>query len=142
MHTAYFYCLLAALLSLHKSAQAQPGTLPNRLSDRVKIDSVFKENLFSLARKAAHKQSLSGPEIDFCYVVSCMSGLDFNVESYAGTPILVPADVKRFAEWYHQFRDKITWENYQKGIGWLHQSLYIRPEDDDSAEKLETLRIQ
>ena len=68
-----------------------------------------------------------------------MSGIDFNLESYSGEPLLTSQKLRQFKNWYKSYKDKIEWEKYQAGVRWLHAPLYISPYDDDALNKNEVL---
>ena len=65
-----------------------------------------------------------------------MSGIGFDVESYAGTPILKLAKLTEFEKWYSKNQDKIAWDNFAKGL-----KIISSPPTDTLEAEIATLRI-
>lgn len=118
------------LLGLSWPAEAQ------RLITQEKVDSTFHVNFRSLRNKLIKHQHLSSSEMRFVYVVSFMSGIDFNLETYSGEPLLTRRKLQQFENWYGRYKSRIEWLKLQRGL-----LLIAAPPTDETSSELEALRI-
>jgi hypothetical protein len=138
MWAHYSSSLLLAISSLTQhSALAQPQrVLQTALNPSTRVDSVFIGNFRSIKQKLQKQQALTLNESKFIYVASFMSGIDFDIESYAGTPLLTLKKLARFESWYSKNKSRIVWGNLARGL----EIVNLPPTDETEAE-LSSLRI-
>lgn len=106
---------------------------------KLNVDSLFQSYFFSLDTtvECGKSKLISPKDIEFTYLLGYLSGINYNIQSYSGHPILTVQDVVNFKKWYRENKIKISCERVEKGLLLLRKGL-----SDDVSGELEKLKIE
>ena len=117
------------------AAQTISPLLAHRTSE-TQVDSVFTNTFAAISQSIKSGKPLGPSESAFTYVVSFMSGISFDLQSYTGAPQLTEAKLAEFSNWYATYRNAITWRNLRRGLDLINSPL-----TDTTVAELKALRI-
>lgn len=76
-------------------------------------------------------------ETKFVYLLSFLSGISFNLESYSGKPLLVYKDYMVYNAWYRKNKNKIKLSEVRRGL----QILDSNNINESQLEELKSLKV-
>ena len=119
-----------------------------RFTNTERVDSLFRKNFQELDTVVFlnKKTSLSVENIRFVYLISFLSGINFNVESsYTGTPVLTPQLLTEWERWYNMNKSKIDWQRHIiRGFQLMTEIIdpaFSEAELNNKTEELKKLKI-
>jgi hypothetical protein len=131
-HLKFSLCLLLLFVTIRIYGQQVPTC-------KLNVDSLFESYFFSLDTtvECSTSKLISSKDIEFTYLLGYLSGINYNIQSYSGHPILTVQDVVNFKKWYRKNKFKISCDRIEKGLLLLRKGL-----TDDVSNELEKLKIE
>jgi len=116
------------------SAQGQSATPCS-----INVDSLFQIHFLSLdtiVKCNSGKVFIPNKDRQFVLLIGFLSGINVEIHSYSGQPILEYKEIINFKQWFNQNRKKIKCQSVIEGLLLLQKDL-----TDQSLDELEKLKI-
>lgn len=103
-----------------------------------RVFEFFDRYLQQIEKDIIDKKPFSVDEGKFIYLLSYMSGIGTDIESYSGMPILNLRKLRKLKKWYQSYKKKIEWHSIEEGLRLLN-----KPEmTDEDINKMKLLLIK
>lgn len=126
------FIMFSVLCTMHVQGQEADSCM-------IKMDSLFQAHFLSLdtmIQNDSTRQFVPQSDTQFIYLVGFLSGVNFQIHSYSGHPMLNYKDVITFKTWYNLYRRKIDCKSVDKGLLLLQKEM-----TEDTIDELEKLKV-
>ena len=107
----------------------------------IDIDSLFQTHFISLdttIKCDSVKKFVKIEDVKFVFLIGFMSGINLELHSYTGQPLLNYSKILEYRIWYNDNRKKIKCEAIKKGLQLLEMDFF----SDEILDELDKLRIK